>query len=104
MAVKRKGSTASPRTRRPQTSTSKASPAKASSAKSTAEASSEEAPGYVFGKTSLDVGALREIVGMLEGTEVTRLSWTNGDEKLVIRRGPAPDRSEEHTSELQSRE
>jgi acetyl-CoA carboxylase biotin carboxyl carrier protein len=93
MAVKRKGSTASPRTRRPQTSTSKASPAKATSKKPAPEAASEEEAGYVFGKTSLDVGALREIVGILEGTEVTRLSWTNGDEKLVIRRGPGPDRS-----------
>lgn len=41
-----------------------------------------------FGSTSLDVEALRQIVEMLEGTEVSHLSWTNGDERLVIRRGP----------------
>jgi len=40
------------------------------------------------GKTSLDVGALRELVEILEASEVSHLSWTNGDERLVIRRGP----------------
>ena len=42
---------------------------------------------YVFGRTSLDVGALRQIVEMLEGSDITRLSWANGDEWLIIRRG-----------------
>ncbi|MEN9798611.1 MAG: Acetyl-CoA carboxylase, biotin carboxyl carrier protein [Pseudomonadota bacterium] len=41
-----------------------------------------------FGATSLDVEALRRIVEILEGSEVSHLSWTNGDERLVIRRGP----------------
>ena len=41
-----------------------------------------------FGATSLDVGALRQIVEILESSEVSHLSWTNGDERLVIRRGP----------------
>ena len=42
---------------------------------------------YVFGKTSLDVEALRQIVEIVEASEVTRLIWSNGDEKLIIRRG-----------------
>jgi acetyl-CoA carboxylase biotin carboxyl carrier protein len=42
---------------------------------------------YVFGKTSLDVEALRQIVEIVEASEVTRLVWQNGDEKLIIRRG-----------------
>jgi len=40
------------------------------------------------GRTSLDVDALKQIVEVLEASEVSRLIWTNGDEKLVIRRGP----------------
>ncbi len=39
------------------------------------------------GTTSLDVEALRQIVDILEASEVTRLVWANGDEKLFIRRG-----------------
>ena len=42
-----------------------------------------EAPG-----TSLDVEALRQIIEMLEASEVTQLSWRRGTERLVIRRGP----------------
>jgi acetyl-CoA carboxylase biotin carboxyl carrier protein len=42
---------------------------------------------YVFGKTSLDVEALRAIVEIVEASEVTRLVWQNGDEKLIVRRG-----------------
>ncbi len=42
---------------------------------------------YVFGKTSLDVEALRQIVEVVEASEVTHLVWRNGDEKLIIRRG-----------------
>jgi acetyl-CoA carboxylase biotin carboxyl carrier protein len=38
--------------------------------------------------TSLDVEALRQIVDILEASEVTRLVWRNGREKLFIRRGP----------------
>jgi acetyl-CoA carboxylase biotin carboxyl carrier protein len=38
--------------------------------------------------TSLDVATLREIVQLLEASEVTRLSWQRGDERLEIRRGP----------------
>jgi len=42
---------------------------------------------YVFGKTSLDVEALRQIVEVIETSEISRLVWQNGDEKLIIRRG-----------------
>ncbi|MBK7860386.1 MAG: acetyl-CoA carboxylase biotin carboxyl carrier protein [Archangiaceae bacterium] len=41
----------------------------------------------VFGKTSLDVEALRQIVEIVEASEVTQLIWRNGDEKLIVRRG-----------------
>jgi acetyl-CoA carboxylase biotin carboxyl carrier protein len=37
--------------------------------------------------TSLDVEALRQIVEILESSEVTSLTWTNGKEKMSIRRG-----------------
>jgi acetyl-CoA carboxylase biotin carboxyl carrier protein len=40
--------------------------------------------------TSLDVEALRQIVEILEASEVTRLVWQRGEERLFIRRGPAP--------------
>ncbi len=39
--------------------------------------------------SSLDVESLRQIVDILEASEVTRLVWRNGREKLFIRRGPA---------------
>ncbi len=41
------------------------------------------------GGSSLDVSALREIVELLEASEVTRLVWKRGDEKLYITRGSA---------------
>jgi len=31
---------------------------------------------------------LRAIVAVLEGTDITRLDWCRGDERLVLRRGP----------------
>jgi acetyl-CoA carboxylase biotin carboxyl carrier protein len=37
--------------------------------------------------TALDVEALRQIVEMVEGSEISRLEWQKGDERLVIRRG-----------------
>lgn len=37
--------------------------------------------------TSLDLEALRQIVEILESSEVTRLIWSNGKEKVSIRRG-----------------
>jgi acetyl-CoA carboxylase biotin carboxyl carrier protein len=40
--------------------------------------------------TSLDLEALRQIVDILESSEVTRLVWSNGHEKVSIRRGPLP--------------
>jgi acetyl-CoA carboxylase biotin carboxyl carrier protein len=46
----------------------------------------ERAPGA----TSLDVDALRQIVEMLEASDVTRLVWQKGDERLYIRRGHGP--------------
>ncbi len=43
------------------------------------------------GKSSLDVETLRTIVEIVEASEITKLIWQNGDEKLIIRRGaPAP--------------
>jgi acetyl-CoA carboxylase biotin carboxyl carrier protein len=39
--------------------------------------------------TSLDVDALRQIVDILEASDVTRLSWRRGRERLLILRGPA---------------
>ena len=41
-------------------------------------------------KSSLDVEALRQIVEILEASEVSRLVWRNGREKLYVRRGPPP--------------
>jgi acetyl-CoA carboxylase biotin carboxyl carrier protein len=38
----------------------------------------------------LDVDALRRIVELLETTEITRLSWRRGPERLVITRGHGP--------------
>ncbi|KFE63608.1 Biotin carboxyl carrier protein of acetyl-CoA carboxylase [Hyalangium minutum] len=38
----------------------------------------------------MDVDALRQIVEMLEASDVTRLVWQKGDERLYIRRGHGP--------------
>jgi acetyl-CoA carboxylase biotin carboxyl carrier protein len=38
----------------------------------------------------LDVEALRQIVEILETTDVTQLSWRRGEERLTIRRGEPP--------------
>ncbi len=38
----------------------------------------------------LDVDTLRQVVEILEASEVTRLVWRNGQEKLFIVRGPMP--------------
>jgi acetyl-CoA carboxylase biotin carboxyl carrier protein len=54
----------------------------------------------VEGTTSLDVEALRQIVEILEASEVTRLDWTNGDERLTIRRGPPAAQVVHHVSPL----
>jgi acetyl-CoA carboxylase biotin carboxyl carrier protein len=43
------------------------------------------------GNTSLDVDALRQIVEILEASDVTRLVWKRGEEKLFIRRGHGPE-------------
>ncbi|RKG54146.1 acetyl-CoA carboxylase biotin carboxyl carrier protein [Corallococcus sp. AB011P] len=53
--------------------------------------SSGAASGRDAGSTSLDVDALRQIVEILEASDVTRLVWTKGPEKLYIRRGHAPE-------------
>ncbi|NNB90979.1 acetyl-CoA carboxylase biotin carboxyl carrier protein [Corallococcus exiguus] len=53
--------------------------------------SSGAASGRDAGTTSLDVEALRQIVEILEASDVTRLVWTKGPEKLYIRRGHAPE-------------
>ena len=54
--------------------------------KSTKPANKREEPNRV--STTLDVAALRQIVELLEASEVTRLEWSRGNEKLHIRRGP----------------
>jgi acetyl-CoA carboxylase biotin carboxyl carrier protein len=41
----------------------------------------------VEASTSLDVEALRQIVEILESSDVSQLSWRRGKERLVIRRG-----------------
>jgi len=43
----------------------------------------------VEGATSLDVEALRQIVEILEASDVSRLAWRRGRERLIIRRDPA---------------
>jgi acetyl-CoA carboxylase biotin carboxyl carrier protein len=52
--------------------------------RSARSASLEEPEG---GSTTLDVDALRQIVEILEASDVTRLSWRRGRERLLIRRG-----------------
>lgn len=42
----------------------------------------------VSGVTTLDVEALRQIVQILETSEISQLEWKNGDEQLSITRGP----------------
>ncbi len=46
------------------------------------------ANGGAEGMTTLDVDALRQIVEILEASDITRLSWRKGRERLIIRRGP----------------
>ncbi|MCP3164427.1 acetyl-CoA carboxylase biotin carboxyl carrier protein [Myxococcus qinghaiensis] len=79
MATKRKSTRASAPTRAP------------------APASARDA-----GNTSLDVEALREIVNILEASDVTRLVWKRGEEKLFIRRGHAPETTIVHHSAPQA--
>ena len=55
-------------------------------------------PIQVSGTTSLDVEALRQIVEILEASEISRLDWSNGDEKLTIRRGPPATQVVQHMS------
>ena len=55
-------------------------------------------PVQVGGTTSLDVEALRQIVEILEASEISRLDWSNGDEKLTIRRGPPAAQVLQHMS------
>ncbi len=50
----------------------------------------------VGGTTSLDVEALRQIVEILEASEISRLDWANGDERLTIRRGPPATQFVQH--------
>jgi acetyl-CoA carboxylase biotin carboxyl carrier protein len=54
------------------------------------ESSPVSGNGRDSGATSLDVEALRQIVEMLEASDVTRLVWQRGDERLYIRRGHGP--------------
>ena len=50
------------------------------------ESGSDEQPATSL----LDVDALRRIVELLETTEVTKLSWRRGPERLLITRGHGP--------------
>ena len=40
--------------------------------------------------TLLDIDALRQIIELLENSDVTQLTFRRGDERLTIRRGPSP--------------
>jgi acetyl-CoA carboxylase biotin carboxyl carrier protein len=79
MATKRKASKGRRATTGP-------TPAQASSPAAAAPAPATGAA-QVSGTTSLDVAALRELVGILEASAVTRLEWERGEERLSIRRG-----------------
>jgi acetyl-CoA carboxylase biotin carboxyl carrier protein len=59
-------------------------------------------PLQVGGTTSLDVEALRQIVEILESSEISRLDWTNGDERLTIRRGPPATQVVQHVAPMMS--
>lgn len=50
--------------------------------------------------TSLDVDSLRQIVEILEASEVTRLDWQRGDERLLIRRGHVPSPTIVHAAPI----
>jgi acetyl-CoA carboxylase biotin carboxyl carrier protein len=56
--------------------------------KKQAKAKDPSSPAAEVRSSSLDVESLRQIVDILEASEVTRLVWRNGREKLFIRRGP----------------
>jgi acetyl-CoA carboxylase biotin carboxyl carrier protein len=45
--------------------------------------------GKLESSTTLDVEALRQIVEILEASDVSRLVWRRGEERLIIRRSPA---------------
>ena len=47
-------------------------------------------PAPIEVRSTLDVDALQKIVEILEASDVTRLSWRRGTERLLIRRGPIP--------------
>ncbi|MBL8920913.1 MAG: acetyl-CoA carboxylase biotin carboxyl carrier protein [Myxococcaceae bacterium] len=53
--------------------------------KTVADSEVELTPG-----TSFDLDALRQIVELLEASEVTSLDWRRNGERLSIRRGPPP--------------
>lgn len=38
----------------------------------------------------MDLAKLKAIVDLLEGTDVARLEWQSGTDRIVIRRGPLP--------------
>jgi acetyl-CoA carboxylase biotin carboxyl carrier protein len=45
--------------------------------------------GDVSAPTTLDVDALRQIIEIIEASDVSRLTWRRGPERLYIRRDPA---------------
>src|SRR5260370_13525310 len=61
----------------------KASPEHSSARSSVLPAAAQSASPF-------DVEALRQIVELLETSDVTQLTWRRGDERLTIRRGQPP--------------
>jgi acetyl-CoA carboxylase biotin carboxyl carrier protein len=63
---------------------------KRKSAQEQSSARSAVLPSAAGEASSLDVEALRQIVEILETSDVTQLSWRRGEERLTIRRGEPP--------------
>jgi acetyl-CoA carboxylase biotin carboxyl carrier protein len=47
-------------------------------------------PSAIQDATLLDIEALRQIIEILEASDVSQLSWRRGEERLTIRRGHPP--------------
>ena len=62
------------------------------------ESEPTQAAGAREAGTSLDVEALRQIVELLESSDVTRLVWQRGEERLYIRRGHGPAPTSVHAA------
>jgi acetyl-CoA carboxylase biotin carboxyl carrier protein len=64
--------------------------AKRKSAQERSSARSAVLPNAAGEASLLDVEALRQIVEILETSDVTQLTWRRGEERLTIRRGEPP--------------